>query len=27
MADSEPVPQLVAGAGTGTYKIILWGPN
>jgi len=27
MADSEPVPMLTAGAGTGTYTLILWGPD
>jgi len=27
MADGAPVPQLVAGAGTGTYTLILWGAD
>ena len=27
MADSEPVPMLTAGAGTGTYMIIMWGTD
>jgi len=27
MADSEPIPMLAAGTGTGTYSVIMWGPD
>lgn len=27
MADSEPIPMLAAGAGTGAYTLLMWGPE
>jgi hypothetical protein len=27
MADSEPIPMLAQGSGTGTYTVVMWGSN